>query len=58
MVLSMVVHRKKRETMHNKKFMPSGIRIRHRWIEIPVRFQISYVDWKENFSLFITIKTL
>ena len=54
----MVVHRKKRETIHNKKFMPSRIRIRHRWIEIPVRYQLSYVDSKEYFSTFIPIKTL
>ena len=54
----MVVHRKKRGTVHNKKVMPSGIRIRHLWIEIPVRYQLSHVDSKEYFSIFIPIKTL
>ena len=58
MVLSMVVHRKKRETVHNKKVKPSGIRIRHLWSEIPVRYQLSYVDSKEYFSIFIPIKIL
>ena len=58
MVLSMVIHRKKRETVHNKKFMPSGIRTGHLWIEILVRYQLSYIDSKENFSIFIQIKTL
>ena len=54
----MVVHRKKRETKHNKKVMPSGVRIRHLWIEISVRYQLSYVDSKEYFSILIPIKTL
>ena len=53
----MGVHRKKCETVHNK-VMPNGIRIRHLWIEIPVRYQLSYVDSKEHFSIFIPIKTL
>ena len=58
MVLSIVVHRKKCETVHIKKVMPSGIRIHHLWIEIPVRYQLSHVDSKEYFSISIPIKTL
>ena len=53
----MGVHRKKCETTL-KRVMPSGTRIRHLWIEIPVRYQLSYVDSQEYFSIFIPIKTL
>ena len=65
--ISMGVHRKKHGTVHDilkciqqyrRSLMPSGFRIRYLWFEIPVRYQLSYVDSKEYFSILIPIKTL